>query len=455
MDVELLNKRLTRQIAAREEAERLLEEKSQELYEAHQSLKITADFLSAQSSQLSIILDKAPISVLLVNKEGDIIQANRMATVTFQSTTSQFIEKKLFDLFVNEDRQVVENYHNSLLASPTNETSFEAKAISSTTPYIPLEIFISSFEWGDGIHTLWLCRDLTKRQEKEHERLQIEQELRQAQKLEALGTLASGIAHEINTPIQFVSNNISFMEDSFNDLQDMVISVRKMLGAKEQDSSLESDFNDILEDVDYEFLAEEIPSCLKQSTEGMQRIGKIVSAIKDFSHPGTEEKSAVDINKAIETTATVSHNQWKYVADLEFDLDAKIPAVMAHSGDINQVFLNLIVNSAHAIEECGKDDKGKIVISTCQQGDMVEVRMADNGTGIDPDNLAQIYDPFFTTKEVGKGTGQGLSITQNIISLKHKGTVDVESTVGQGTTFIIRLPIVPPDTNEGGLRGLS
>jgi signal transduction histidine kinase len=189
----------------------------------------------------------------------------------------------------------------------------------------------------------------------------------------------------------------------------------------------------------------EVPQAIQQSLQGIGRVTTIVRAMKEFSHPGSEEKSDTDLNRAIETTITVARNEWKYVAEVVTDFDPALPLVRCLPGEINQVILNLIVNAAHAIadvvENNGKS-KGTITIRTRSQGDRVEIRVSDTGTGIPETIRAKIFDPFFTTKGVGKGTGQGLAIAHSVIVDKHGGTISCETEVGKGTTFVIRLPLL-------------
>jgi signal transduction histidine kinase len=200
------------------------------------------------------------------------------------------------------------------------------------------------------------------------------------------------------------------------------------------------------EDIDLEFLDEETPKALSMAQEGVERITRIVQAMKKFSHPGLEERRSVDLNAALDNTVTVAKNEWKYVAEVELDLAGDLPSVPCLPGDMNQVFLNILVNGAHAIAEKvkGTTEKGVIKVSSRVNGDWAEVRIADSGTGIPEDNRHKIFDPFFTTKDVGKGTGQGLSIAYSIVD-KHGGTINFETEKDVGTTFIIQLPLHPPD----------
>ncbi len=270
-------------------------------------------------------------------------------------------------------------------------------------------------------------------------------QLLQAQKLESIGQLAAGIAHEINTPTQFIGDNVHFLKDACGELLKLVESARKALPRDGVvDGAMFADFERVARECDLEFLEVEIPKAIGQTLEGVERVAKIVRAMRDFSHPGGSEKTQVDLNKAIETTVTVARNEWKYVADTRLELAPELPSVTCFPGEINQVLLNLVVNAAHAIKAAGAGDgggKGVITISTRLDGDMVEIRVGDTGTGIAEEHRHRIFDPFFTTKELGKGTGQGLTLAHQVIVKKHGGTLRFETEVGKGTTFVIRLPL--------------
>ena len=181
--------------------------------------------------------------------------------------------------------------------------------------------------------------------------------------------------------------------------------------------------------------------------EGVDRVATIVRAMKEFAHPESKEMASADLNKALQSTITVARNEWKYVAEVDTDF-ADLPLVACNVGDLNQVFLNLLVNAAHAIADVRKDGpKGRIVIRTEREQDRVHISIADNGSGIPESIRSRIYDPFFTTKEVGRGTGQGLAIARSVVVDRHKGSLTFDSEVGKGTTFHIRLPISPEDTS--------
>jgi PAS domain S-box-containing protein len=275
----------------------------------------------------------------------------------------------------------------------------------------------------------------------------METHLAQAQKLESIGQLAAGIAHEINTPTQYIGDNTRFLQDAFRDLDGLLERYAALLRATKVGGVTEALIQEVESaetTIDVAYLRQEIPEAIQQSLEGIERVATIVRAMKDFSHPGGEEKTAIDLNKAIENTITVARNEWKYVADIVTDLDATLRLVPCFPGPLHQVVLNIIVNAAHAIAEAGSrggQSKGTITITTRQDGDWAEMRIADTGGGIPESIRGRIFDPFFTTKEVGKGTGQGLAIAHDVVVSKHAGRLTFETAEGRGTTFIIRLPL--------------
>jgi signal transduction histidine kinase len=280
--------------------------------------------------------------------------------------------------------------------------------------------------------------------------MNLELQLAQAQKLESIGQLAAGIAHEINTPTQYVGDNLEFLQYAFEDFSRVCEICDGVLAAAKGSSLTGATIADMeakLADINVEYLRVQVPKAIQQSLDGVKRVASIVRAMKEFSHPGTGEKARIDLNAAIESTVTVSRNEWKYVADVVTEYDAGLPYVNCLPGELNQVILNVIVNAAHAIGDVvgsGSKGKGKITIRTRRDGDFAEIAISDTGSGI-PENIrGRIFDPFFTTKHVGRGTGQGLAIAHNVVVERHGGYITFKTEVGQGTTFFIRLPI------EGG-----
>lgn len=280
------------------------------------------------------------------------------------------------------------------------------------------------------------------------ERKALERQVNMSQKLQSIGQLAAGIAHEINTPIQYIGSNISFLSESFDNLlaiHKRYTELMERAKAKDGDDIFLAieEVTQQVEALDLEFLQEEIPHAVQESLSGIDQVASIVKAMKQFAHPEQDNLTSVDINSALEQTAAISKNEWKYVAELQLDLDSTNPVIDGYPGPLNQVFLNMIINAAHAIQEqIGEaGPKGRISIRTTSNASAVIVAISDTGCGIPADKIQKIFDPFYTTKAVGKGTGQGLSIAYTIVTDKHKGAIEVASKVGEGTTFTIRLPI--------------
>ena len=270
-------------------------------------------------------------------------------------------------------------------------------------------------------------------------------ELTQAHKLTAIGQLAAGVAHEINTPIQYVGDNVMFLERVFGHLLPVVEAAHQLVAG---DASALERMREKLATVKLAKVAAQVPRALEQSLEGIARVSKIVGAMKEFSPPSGGEKVEIELRKAVESTVTIARNEWKYVADVDLDIPADLPPLCCLRDELNQVVLNLVVNAAHAIADVvgdARDGRGMIRIAARADDDWCEIRISDSGTGIPVEARSKIFDPFFTTKAVGKGTGQGLAIAYNVVVEKHGGTISFETELGRGTTFIIRSPRVPPE----------
>lgn len=261
-----------------------------------------------------------------------------------------------------------------------------------------------------------------------------------ALKLESLGRLAAGLAHEINTPIQFVGDNTRFLAEAYQDMLDLLLVYRACMAPTMGEVNWDERIRRAQEaerKADVEYLAAEIPHAVSQSLEGTERVASLVRAMKLFSYKDSTEPAYADLNEAIRTTLTVARNEVKYVADVVLQL-GELPDVRCHLGDLNQVFLNLLVNAADALTDTG--ERGEIRISSATAGPTAVIRFADNGPGI-PESIQQsIFEPFFTTKEIGKGTGQGLALARAVME-KHGGSIEVRSAIGEGTEFVLRLPI--------------
>ncbi|TWT34320.1 hybrid sensor histidine kinase/response regulator [Blastopirellula retiformator] len=280
--------------------------------------------------------------------------------------------------------------------------------------------------------------------------IKLQTELAQAQRLESVGQLAAGIAHEINTPTQYVGDNTIFLKDAFKDLNDTLTQCDELLKAARSGSltpALMENVEQAWNNADIPYLRDEIPEAIEQTLKGVEQVSKIVRAMKDFSHPGGGAKTMVNLQEAIETTIAVARNEWKYVADIVTQFDENLQEVSCFPGELNQALLNLIVNSTHAIgDKIGDsaEQQGTITVGTRLLDGWAEIFVQDTGAGIPESCRAKIFDPFFTTKPVGKGTGQGLAITYSAIVDKHGGVLDFKSKEGEGTTFFIRLPVSEP-----------
>ena len=310
--------------------------------------------------------------------------------------------------------------------------------------WVWVEAVSSVLRAADGsVAEIHMCtRDITDRKARDAE-------VHRESKLESLGRLSAGLAHEINTPIQYVGDNARFLAEAFADLMTMVALYRELL---EHDDSMSwgerrERMRAAEARIEVDYLQTEVPSAVEQTLQGIDRVANIVRAMKTFSHPGHAEHVPADLNEALAATVTVTRHQVSRVADLDLDL-GELPPVLCNIADLNQVFLNLIVNAADAVEETGR--RGRVAVSSVVEGDQVAIRISDTGTGI-PDHVrAKIFDPFFTTKDVGRGTGQGLPLARAVVQEAHGGTLTVRSEPGAGSTFTVRLPIGVRDRGTGG-----
>lgn len=364
---------------------------------------------------------------------------NRPKDEIIGRTFQEFIPAELVPQHEKADQEVIRQKRGRTYEAVVAYADGSLRTVLETkAPFFDLE--------GRVAGTVGTMLDITDRKRGEMERARLEIQLRQAQKLEAIGQLAAGIAHEINTPIQFIGDNTSFLQESF---QDILSYLRRQGTLFEEASDVGSHGLDAMLEqyraLDPDYLLKEIPKAIEQTRDGIARVTRIVGAMKDFSHPGMESKVHVDLNHAIESTLIISHNEWKYIAEVETDYDPNLPSVPCFPSEFNQVVLNLVVNAAHAIQEAREkgnpDLKGRIQITTRKEGQEAIIRIGDNGSGIPEHARQKIFEPFFTTKPIGKGTGQGLAIAHSVIVDKHKGRLSFESIVGKGTLFTIVLPL--------------
>ncbi len=436
-DIEVLTRRLEREKKARKQAETLLEQKSRELYLSNVEIRESEERTRA-------ILNTVASGIITANDQGVIESVNHATEQVFGYQADEMVGQHLRMLMPASYDEHGDDFIKTYVGTGQARvigTGHEVLGQRKDGSTFPLDLAVTELCLTDRVIRIGVLRDLTRYNE-------LQRQLVQAQKLESIGQLAAGVAHEINTPIQFVGDNVRFVTDSIRDLLELIGGYQSFLrecepGARTEDSI--SKAKEIEEGTDLPFLEEELPRALQQSLEGVDRVTEIVRAMKEFAHPGGEDKQPINVNEAIQSTITVSRSEWKYVAEIATAFDLTLPLVPCLPGEFNQVILNIIVNAAHAIGDVLQyqpGSKGTITITTQRDGGWAEIRVRDTGTGIPEDARAKIFDPFFTTKEVGKGTGQGLAIAHSTIADKHGGTLTFETESGKGTTFVIRLPLV-------------
>ncbi|MCS7306127.1 MAG: PAS domain S-box protein [Thermoguttaceae bacterium] len=396
---------------------------------------------------LQAVMMTAADGIITVDAEGRIQSVNEQACKMFGYQSEELVGRYI-SILEPAMRRTPQSLVEQMLSpgakggGPSAPCEVEGRRKDGTV--FPVELATSRVRVGEREIFAGIFRDITQRK-------LLETQLRQAQKLESIGQLAAGIAHEINTPTQYIADNVRFVQEVFCELRPVLETCQQLLAQATPanvrwDERLRDTLHRLQEcahKVDFDYLLQEIPEALEQAMEGLQRVAEIVRSMKEISHPGQERQPA-DINRLLEASLTVARNEWKYVADVEKHFAPDLPPVVCVPGECNQVFLNLIVNAAHAIAEknnCRPGLKGRIILRTCREGNWVRVEIEDTGIGIRPEIQSRIFEPFFTTKPVGKGTGQGLAIARSIIVEKHKGEITFYSEVNKGTTFIVRLPI--------------
>jgi PAS domain S-box-containing protein len=374
-------------------------------------------------SRLKIVVEHSPDALILASEPGVIRFVNPAAEKLLDRPAAELLGSDLRRLLNPED-----------LAATLDAPSAVAQTCRirgrEEQPWTETEAVVEYVTEHDGSRSIvFNARDVS-------ERRRLQMELQHAQKLQSVGRLAAGIAHEINTPIQYISDNVRFIEAAFTGFA-------KVFDAYENKLRPDAAIEAVIEETDFEYLLAETPIAIGQCLEGVTQVAHIVRAMKAFGHPGGDEKKPADLNEAIQNTIVVTANEIKFVADVTTDL-AELPMVPCQVGDINQTMVNLIINAAHAIESADRG-RGRIHITTRLHEDHVVIEVADTGTGVPAEIADKLFDPFFTTKDVGAGTGQGLALVRTLVVDRHGGEVDFTSEPGAGTTFRVRLPVREPD----------
>jgi PAS domain S-box-containing protein len=419
--------------------------------------------LRAQLALRDHALDATPTFFVITRQESPapiIVYCNKIVAEQHGLVREELIGKPitLLTQWVSHNAKYLAEVRAGLRAGQTVHYEDEVTRPDGSTFWLGVSIRPLYDSEGRFTHSVAVGADITakrietrKKQElqdklvaemQERERMVLELQL--AQKLESVGRLAAGIAHEINTPIQYLGDSVHFLRSAFDDFDKLFASMNHAAGSLPDCAELKAYRLEVAElerKHDLEYLRTEIPRAFTRTFDGVERVTNIVKAMKEFAHPDAHEQSPVDLRHALETTLLVASNEYKYVAKIRTEF-GDLPQVVCNVGELNQVFLNLIVNAAHAIKDAGKDvDNGEITIRLAAEGDQAVICVSDNGCGVPEENLTKLYDPFFTTKEVGRGTGQGLAISHSIVVDKHGGDISVRSQVGVGTEFTVRLPI--------------
>ena len=430
-------------------AEKLLRDRTAELVKSNEELnrqikkrKRAKQTIKQAHREIEHLISSLPTILIGLNRKNEVIHWNAIAAQLFSIPATDVMGSSLDQCGPEWDWDKISDGMSKSRAGGCNVRvdNIHYRNADGEDRYLGLSItpFKDNHQGIAGLTIIGA--DIT-------DRIKFEAQLHQSQKMEAIGQLAAGIAHEINTPTQFVGDNTRFLQDAFSDLIAACNLYKESIHAAKSGTLNAERIQEIeaqLEELDIAYLEEEVPLAIEQTLKGVDRITRIVQAMKIFAHPGGAEKEPVDINKEIEKTITITRNEWKYVADLKTDFDAALPMVPCHRAEFNQVILNLIVNAAHAIADSNAGNssaKGTITISSHFAANQAEIRISDTGAGIPEHIRHRIFDLFFTTKEPGRGTGQGLAIAHSVIVDKHGGTIDIETKENQGTTFVIRLPI--------------
>jgi two-component system NtrC family sensor kinase len=427
------------------------------------ALRLANARLQEQLELRDVALDGIPTTFVIADRttiEPTIIYCNKAAAGMFGMRPDEVIGRGVSEISLHNgtNKPDFQKDHATLSAGRSISHESEAQRKDGSTFWRGVTVMPLFDSSGALIRSIAMGADITAKREaarrqnelqeqlvaelKERERMLAELQL--AQKLESVGRLASGIAHEMNTPIQYIGDCIHFLRSGYADTRQILDGLQQALTSLPADSQcgeLRALFDRLSVKYELDFLDAETPKAFERISEGITRVSTIVGAMKEFAHPDSSEKRAADINRGIQSTLIVATHVYKFIARIHTDF-SELPEVTCNIGELNQVFLNLIVNAAHAIEDSAQNiDTGVIKISTARDGDKVIVRIGDNGCGIPPEHLSKLYDPFYTTKEVGRGTGQGLAIARSIVVDKHGGDLSVSSNIGVGTEFTVTLPI--------------
>jgi PAS domain S-box-containing protein len=377
--------------------------------------------LGRSEARKSAVLEHAFDAIFVADEHGLITDINPAAEKIFGLRRSE-ANGALLDRFVRRG------------SAKAAETRYETSATRADGTDFPAEVTRSRIRVGNETVETVFVRDLTDRRE-------LEAKLAHAQKMETIGGMSAGIAHEINTPNQYIGDNVRFLDTAFGELKN-TLELHRKISEEAQSGRVSNDALAMLEDLDpseTDYLLEEVPKATRAALEGVERVETIVHAMRNFAHPGIGSYEDVDLNEVIRNAVTLARNEWKYVSEVQFDLEPNLPTIEGRSGEIGQVIVNMVVNAAHAVSDRPMGE-GQIRISTRATARGIRVEIEDNGKGIPSEVLPRIFEPFFTTKGVGIGTGQGLAIAHSVVVNRQRGDIKVESVPGEGTRFMLQFP---------------
>lgn len=423
--------------------------------------KRSEDLLIKKENQYKTLVENLPQRILLKDKDLFFVSCNESYASRIGMTSEDIVGKTDYDFYTKESADRYRASDKEVLETRTRKDDYITLKITGKEQIIHLAKTPVVNDKDELTGVLCIFEDVTKQKNAEKEAKQAYEELQeshedmknvqsqivQSEKLASIGQLAAGVAHEINNPMGFVMSNFETLQNYIKKYQglfevyDILAEAVKCEDNKELLKKVE-DIEEFREDQQMDFIFEDIQCLFSDMQEGLSRITGIVQNLRDFSRVDQAEDFAdYNLNSGIESTLMVANNEIKYDADVTTDL-GDLPMILCNPGQLNQVFLNMFINAAQAIKSQERNKKGLITVKTFAEDDNVVCEIVDNGSGIAPDKVSKIFDPFFTTKAPGKGTGLGLSVSHDIIVNKHKGTLLVDSTVGEGTKFTIKLPVM-------------
>ena len=431
-----LERRLVREVTGRKEAERLLEAKSLELYEKNLQLADYSKQLEEALEHMSAVMASAPDVIITCNRELVVENISDACREVLGYSPGELIGTKL--------DAIIPTLASDRASSPPPrgqaDSPLMARRKSGETVEVELREKTTSIR-NRALH-VYVMQDVTARNKAQRLNDKISRQLHEARRLEAIGALASGIAHEINTPIQFIGDNVAFVKTALSDIRASFLNYEELRGACARDGAYGAEVRKVdafNSSIDLATLVPELATAMTETAEGLAFVRDIVLLVRHFAHPGTGKAEEANVNTIVRNVLTISRNRWKNVVAIETVLADGLPKIDCHPGQLQQVLINLLINAIEAIEDVPQDD-GAIQIATEAEESIIRIRVSDNGPGVPPSLREKIFDPFFTTKKLGKGTGQGLALAKDIIVNQHRGRFYLHDTKGFSTSFVIELP---------------